>query len=70
MSVSETEEAEANYFAMCLLMPEQFVRDEIKKIGKIDAVDGTGIEKLARKFRVSVPLMTLRIGQLGLWRQH
>ena len=69
MSVSDAEELEANYFAMCLLMPESFVRDEIKKIGNIDAVDGTGIEKLARKFRVSVPLMTLRIGQLGLWKE-
>lgn len=63
-------EREANYFAMCLLMPEEFVRSEIKKIGTIDVVDGTGIEKLARKFRVSVPLMTVRIGQLKLWESH
>ena len=66
MSVSDAEEREANYFAMCLLMPESFVRAEMKKIGAIDIVDGTGIEKLARKFKVSAPLMTLRIGQLGL----
>lgn len=65
--MSDIMEREANYFAMCLLMPESFVRAECKKIGKIDAVDGTGIKRLALKFRVSVPLMTLRLGQLGLW---
>jgi len=70
MSISDTEEREANYFAMCLLMPESFVRSVMKKIGVIDVVDGTGIEKLARKFRVSIPLMTLRIGQLGLWTEQ
>ncbi len=68
--MSDTEEREANYFAMCLLMPESFVRAEIKKLGTVDAVDGSGIEKLARIFKVSIPLMTLRIGQLGLWHEQ
>ena len=55
---------EANYFAMCLLMPEQFVHAEVKKMGGFDVEDGSKIERLARKFKVSVPLMTIRLAQL------
>lgn len=59
-------EAEANAFAMALLMPAEFVRAEVKKMGGIDIEDETKLKKLAAKFRVSVPIMAVRLGQI--WR--
>lgn len=58
------EDLEANYFAMCLLMPEDFVRREVKAMGGFDIEDQKSLAQLARKFQVSVPLMMLRLGQL------
>jgi Zn-dependent peptidase ImmA (M78 family) len=65
MSLTDVEEREANYFAMCLLMPEHFVRDEVAKMGGIDLTDDKPLQKLAAKFRVSVGMMAIRLGQLG-----
>lgn len=64
MTDSETMEKEANLFAMYLLMPENLVRAEVKKLGGFDIEGGEGIISLAKKFKVSVPLMTLRLGQI------
>lgn len=58
-------DAEANAFAMELLMPADFVRDELKKMGGFDIEDEKKLKKLADKFRVSVPVMTIRLGQLS-----
>lgn len=61
-------EREANYFAMCLLMPEHFVRQEIKEIFKngIDILEDKNIKKLADKFQVSEQLMIMRLTQLEI----
>ena len=64
MAVSDAKEREANYFAMCLLMPEQFVRDEVKKMGGLDLVDDLKLNKLARKFQVSDGMMAMRLEQV------
>ena len=64
LKAAEVIEQEANYFAMCLLMPEDFVIAEMKKIGHFDIEDEIAIAKLAKKFRVSIPIMTIRLGQL------
>jgi hypothetical protein len=65
-SEAEQQEREANLFAMCLLMPEDFVWKEIKRMGgNFDIEDGRSIKQLAEKFKVSVPVMTLRLGQLS-----
>ena len=61
---SDVEENEANYFAMCLLMPESFVRAEVAKMGGFDIENDRDMAKLARKFGVSSTLMATRIGQL------
>lgn len=61
----EIEEQEANLFAMYLLMPEDLLRAEIKKIRSIDIGDDKAIKKLADKFKVSVTVMTLRLGQIS-----
>lgn len=60
-------EAEANRFAVSLLMPADMVRLEVRKLGGIDIEDDRKkIAGLARKFGVSVQLMTMRLGQLLL----
>jgi Zn-dependent peptidase ImmA (M78 family) len=59
-------ESEANYFAMCLLMPEQFLRADFPKYRD----EGRGlenvIEALANRYKVSVVHMTIRLAQLKL----
>lgn len=56
----ETQEAEANYFAMCLLIPARFIREDLIEMGGIDYVEDDAIAKLAKKYQVSVSLMVLR----------
>ena len=52
---------EANYFAMCLLMPEQFLRKDM--VG-IDLTDDVAVGRLAKKYKVPAATMAFRIGQL------
>jgi Zn-dependent peptidase ImmA (M78 family) len=59
-------EAEANYFAMCLLMPEDILRREIALIGPVSLVDDEQTAKLAKKFGVSITLLMYRLANLGL----
>jgi Zn-dependent peptidase ImmA (M78 family) len=59
-------EQEANAFAASLLMPEKFIRAEIEK-NSFDLTDEDSMKKLARTFNVSVPAMTYRISNLGLF---
>jgi Zn-dependent peptidase ImmA (M78 family) len=54
-------EDEANAFAIALLMPEEWIRRDAKGI---DLLDTSAVEKLAKLYQVSVPLMSYRIGQL------
>lgn len=64
MTELEAIEAEANAFAMELLMPTDFLLRDIKQMGGIDIADDAGITKLAKKYRVAVSLVAVRIGQL------
>lgn len=64
---SVEEEKEANYFAMCLLMPEELVRREVSKMGgNFDLEDDKAMRALANKFGVSIAVMTIRLGQLSM----
>jgi Zn-dependent peptidase ImmA (M78 family) len=58
------EEAEANAFAMELLMPEQFVKDYLDKHGPIDLMDSKALGKMAKTFGVDLQVMAIRLGQL------
>jgi Zn-dependent peptidase ImmA (M78 family) len=60
-------EAEACAFARELLMPEKFVREEMRKIGRIDAVDENSpkLKALAKRFGVSTCHMAFRLGELS-----
>lgn len=57
-------EEEANYFAMCLLMPRDLVVEEVRKLGGVDLADDRKMGELAARFGVSISLMATRIGQL------
>lgn len=57
-------EAEANAFAMELLMPEDWLRADIKEMGGVDIEDDKKVRQLARRYKVSDSIMALRIGQL------
>lgn len=56
---------EANAFAMELLMPEHFLRADLRKIGGVDIEDEEKVKKLARKYKVSVAAMIFRLGNLA-----
>ena len=58
-------EKEANYFAAELLMPEKFLRQELrgKRLDLFD--DGEELQKLARKYKVSTQALTFRLTNLG-----
>ena len=57
-------EQEANAFALALLMPEEWLRRDVKAMGTIDIVDDVKVGKLAKKYQVSIALMTFRLGQI------
>lgn len=54
------EEIEANRFASELLVPTEFLRLDLDQIS-VDVGDDEQIEKLAKRYKVSVPMMTFRI---------
>lgn len=58
-----------NRISVCLLMPEKFLRADIEKMGGIDIDDEAAMRKLAKRYHVSVTLLALRIGQLGLLKK-
>lgn len=57
---------EANYFAICLLLDEEMVRREVRRIAPdgFDIEDDPAIGLLAKRFGVSVQLMTIRLCML------
>jgi len=61
-----TIEAEANLFAIMLLIPEEFIMRDLEGIKAIDYEDDTQISKLAEKYQVSKQLMTIRLVSLGV----
>lgn len=64
------EEEEANYFAMCLLIPEDLLRADIARSGKLafDLVDEPLIGQLANRYQVTPQLMLLRLIDLGYFK--
>jgi Zn-dependent peptidase ImmA (M78 family) len=58
------EEIEANYFAAELLMPGEFLAQDLKG-RSLDLLDDELIEGLARKYQVSQQAFTYRLANLG-----
>lgn len=54
-------EAEANAFAMELLMPFDWI---VRDASGIDLCDERAVEKLAKKYRVAPTVMAVRIGEV------
>jgi len=62
-------EREANAFAMALLMPSAWVRADVELIRcEHGGLDEDHVVQLARRYQVSVVMMTLRLCDLGLRR--
>lgn len=62
---TEWAEKEANYFAMCLLMPEPMIRKDFEKHYKKTAT-GDLVKLLAKKYEVEEFVVTLRLVDLKL----
>lgn len=58
-------EAEANYFAVCLLMPDQMVHNEFAKLTPAERDIDRVFEILAARFQVSQQVVALRLADLG-----
>ena len=62
---TEWEEIEANRFAAELLMPEQFLREDLEGIDSIDMLDDDRIGALAKHYDVSKQALLIRLTALG-----
>lgn len=64
------EEAEANLFALCLLIPEKPLRSALVSLkdhgGSLDLCEQEWIDGLAKQFNVTPAMLTLRMVDLGL----
>ncbi len=58
-------EVEANHFAMCLLIPNETIKGKIKSIINNGIITDENINELSNEFKVSVPIMMLRLLKLG-----
>jgi Zn-dependent peptidase ImmA (M78 family) len=63
------EEKEANLFAAELLMPAQFLADDMEKLGAFDLLDEEVLQDLASRYQVSAQAMTFRLTYLGYLKQ-
>ena len=65
------QDKEANHFAMCLLMPKDWVLDAFEEMfpnGIELTNEESPLQKLADKFQVTETMMWIRLGQLGVMR--
>ncbi|WP_347358474.1 ImmA/IrrE family metallo-endopeptidase [Bdellovibrio sp.] len=61
----DIKEIEANYFAACILMPEDKLQKCVSELFSSNFMPASGIETLARNFKVSTTAMTVRLCDLG-----
>jgi Zn-dependent peptidase ImmA (M78 family) len=59
------EEKEANLFAAELLMPVNFIRQDLAEVEGLDLEDDATVSALAEKYGVSTQAMTFRLTYLG-----
>jgi Zn-dependent peptidase ImmA (M78 family) len=57
----DRQEIEANRFAAELLMPESFLRQDLRNFGVHDLHDDRALRQLAKSYQVSVQAMTTRL---------
>ncbi len=61
----DLDEMEANLFAAELLMPVQFLQEDLKRLGELDLLHDEKVAKLARLYQVSNQAMAVRLSHLG-----
>lgn len=59
-------EREANYFAACVLMPEDLVFEKFDEFSNEFSTEEEVIYELKKAFKVSEPAICIRLSQLGL----
>jgi Zn-dependent peptidase ImmA (M78 family) len=59
-AAADVDEIEANAFAACLLIPEHFIREDLKSLS-IDFDDASQMNALAKRYQVSSQAMTFRL---------
>jgi Zn-dependent peptidase ImmA (M78 family) len=62
---TDVAEIEANQFAAALLMPDEILRRDVAALGSYVNVD-EATSKLAQRYQVSVPAMSIRLSHLNL----
>jgi Zn-dependent peptidase ImmA (M78 family) len=62
---TEIEEVESNLFAAELLMPAQFLKQDLDRLRTITLLDEEKVAKLARVYGVSSQAMAVRLAHLG-----
>lgn len=62
----DPQEIEANAFAAELLMPGEWLLNEVRRPHELDVFEDATIKHLAQRYGVSVQAMTLRLTNLGL----
>jgi Zn-dependent peptidase ImmA (M78 family) len=67
-NMSDEQEREANIFAMCLLMPEDFIRRDMDGVKEIDLIEDKRIKALAKRYGVTEQMMVMRLCELGYLR--
>jgi Zn-dependent peptidase ImmA (M78 family) len=67
-ALAREEDSEANLFAMCLLMPEKFVRKWIRENWPdgFDLTDDRQLKNFAKAFAVSDGVAAWRLADLGI----
>ena len=58
-------EIEANQFAAALLMPKDWIEQDVFR-GEVDISDDSQLRQLAKRYRVSAQAMTFRVANLNL----
>lgn len=67
MAINTDIEREASLFAMLLLMPEQFFKEDMKQ--SVDLADDKAINELAKKYQVSTTLVCARIAHFSKYKR-
>lgn len=63
---SDRDEREANGFAAALLMPDAFLKTDLRKLGDIGLHDDQKLQALAKRYGVSLQAMLIRLTSLRL----
>ena len=58
-------DAEASYFALCLLMPRSLLVEDVRKMGSVDLADDRQVQALADRYQVSVAMLVWRLRDLA-----